>query len=323
MLALGGISGQGRIANVAVTDEALAHDFEAHRSRLIGLSYRLTGRLADAEDAVQEAWLRLASSTARDDVRDLGGWLTTVVSRICLDRMRSASARRERYVGPWLPEPLVTSMDDTNDPLNVIVNHEDIRMAALRLLHELSPDQRLAFVLHDSFEVPFADIAEILGCTPAAARQHASRARRAMSDSAPAPRVPLAEQRQAMEAFLRAVSSRDINAVARILHPEAALFGDSGGKARTARRPVCGQDKVSRFVLGLVTKYGGQIDERLADIRPVLVNGDLGIVVPGSPEATPPTESIAPRVMTFAIRDQLTEEIFDIVNPDKLARVTF
>ncbi|SEG93077.1 RNA polymerase sigma-70 factor, ECF subfamily [Saccharopolyspora kobensis] len=293
---------------MTVTSTELAAEFDQHRNRLIGLGYRLTGRIADAEDAVQDAWLRLAT-VDRDDIRDLGAWLTTVVSRLCLDRMRSAAVQREQYVGPWLPEPLVTSLDD--DPGDIVAGQDDLRMAALRVLHELPPDQRLAFVLHDGFEVPFAEIAEVLGCSVVAARQHASRARRAMADADPPQRVPLPEQQRVVEAFLAALASKDVDAVARTLHPTVVVLGDSGGKARTARRPVVGIDKVARFAVGLMQKYD---DKLLENIRLVLVNGDLGVLLPGSPE-------VAPRVFTIAIRDGRPAEIFDVVNPDKLTRI--
>ncbi|MEB3367881.1 sigma-70 family RNA polymerase sigma factor [Saccharopolyspora mangrovi] len=288
----------------------LAAEFDRHRSRLIGLGYRLTGRLADAEDAVQDAWLRLAG-TDLDEIRDLGGWLTTVVSRLCLDRMRSAAVRRESYVGPWLPEPLVSAVD--SDPGDIVAGQDDLRMAAMRVLHELPPDQRLALVLHDGFEVPFAEIADVLGCSVPTARQHASRARKVMSDAAPPERVPLPEQQRALEDFLTAVAAKDIAALTRLLHPAAAVYGDSGGKARTARRPVVGADKVARFAVGLIEKYGGDL---VGAARPVLVNGDLGMMLPGDAQ-------VAPRVFTLAVRDGRPAEVFDIVNPDKLTRVEF
>ncbi|WP_188986735.1 sigma-70 family RNA polymerase sigma factor [Saccharopolyspora thermophila] len=291
---------------------ALAAEFDQHRSRLIGLGYRLTGRLADAEDAVQDAWFRLVAAD-RDEIRDLGSWLTTVVSRLCLDRMRSAAARREQYVGPWLPEPLVTPLD--SDPGEIVADQDDLRIAALRVLHELPPDQRLAFVLHDGFDVPFAEIAEVLGCSVPTARQHASRARRAMAEAEPPPRVPLPEQQRVLEEFLTAVASRDIGAIARVLHPDVVVYGDGGGRTRTARRPVAGVDKVARFIVGLLRKYD---DTLLAQARPVLVNGDLGLLFPGSP-----ADRLGPRAVAIAVRDGRTAAVFDIANPDKLGHLTW
>ncbi|MFC7342139.1 sigma-70 family RNA polymerase sigma factor [Saccharopolyspora griseoalba] len=288
---------------------ALAAEFDQHRGRLIGLGYRLTGRWADAEDAVQDAWLRLAAAD-RAQIRDLGAWLTTAVGRLCLDRMRSAAVRRESYVGPWLPEPLVTAPEA--DPGELVADQDDLRMAALRVLHELSADQRLAFVLHDGFEVPFNQIAEVLDCSPAAARQHASRARKAMAEADPPERAPLPAQQRALDEFLAAVATKDIAAITRALHPDAVVYGDSDGKARTARHPVAGADKVARFAAGLMDKYGPELLERA---RPVLVNGDPGMWLPGSGQ-------VASRVFSIAVRDGRTAEIYDIVNPDKLTRVT-
>ncbi|KEI45416.1 MAG: sigma-70 family RNA polymerase sigma factor [Saccharopolyspora rectivirgula] len=293
---------------MTLSDADLAAEFDRHRNRLIGIGYRLTGMLADAEDAVQEAWLRLAA-TDRSQIADLGAWLTTVVSRLCLDRMRSAAARREHYVGPWLPEPIVR--DVSEDPGEIVSGQDDLRFAALRVLHELSPEQRVAFVLHDGFSVPFSEIADILDCTVAAARQHASRARRALADADPPPPAALAEQQQVLQELVEAVQARDITAVARVLHPDAVVYGDSDGKARTARRPIAGADKVARFAVGLAQKYG---DELFTNSRPVLVNGELGLLLAGSPQ-------VAPRVLTVAVRDGKAAAIFDVVNPEKLTRV--
>lgn len=292
---------------------ALAADFDAHRSRLIALGYRLTGRVADAEDAVQEAWLRLAGE--REEIRDLGAWLSTVVGRICLDKMRSAAHQRERYVGPWLPEPVVTPVD-ARDPLQTVVERDDLRMAALRVLHELPAEQRFAFVLHDGFQVPFAEIAELLGCPAATARQHASRARKALAGGTP-PRAPLPRQQEVVERFLTAVHTGDVAELTRLLHPEAAFFGDSGGKAHTARRPVRGADKIARFAVGLVTKYGTSL---VAQARPVLVNGDIGVLVPGDP-ADLTGRTSARRVLAFTLDGDRIAEVHDVVNPDKLTRL--
>ncbi|MBA8825478.1 RNA polymerase sigma factor (sigma-70 family) [Saccharopolyspora lacisalsi] len=206
-------------------DDALAAEFDRHRPNLLRAAYRLTARPADAEDAVQEAWRRLMRLAEAHKARigDLGAWLTTVVGHICLDHMRSAAVRRESYVGPWLPEPVVGEVDgQARDPLDVVVDHEDLRFAALPVLHELTPEQRLAFVLHDGFDTPFAEIADVLGCTAATARQHASRGRRAMTTAGPPPRIPMPEQQRVPGEFLAAVSARDVAAVARVLHPRAA-----------------------------------------------------------------------------------------------------
>ncbi|WP_121011125.1 sigma-70 family RNA polymerase sigma factor [Saccharothrix australiensis] len=296
---------------VTAAEQTLAATFTEHRSHLIGVAYRLTGSVADAEDAVQEAWLRLTrlSDRAREDIQELRGWLTTVVGRICLDRLRSAAVRREKYVGQWLPEPLVTSFED--DPLESVVRDDGVRMAALVVLDRLTPEQRVAFVLHDAFGVPFESIAETLGCTVGTARQHASRGRRAASAAPPPPRVALDEQREVLERFLAALASGDVDAVVGLLHPDAVVVGDSGGKARTAINVITGAEKVARFALGLVRRYGG-----LHGGEAVLVNGELGIKVRAR-------DDLAARVSTFVVRDGKVAAFYDFANPDKLKHVRF
>ncbi|MGX7827007.1 sigma-70 family RNA polymerase sigma factor [Actinokineospora sp. 24-640] len=304
------------MGRVTAGDTALAERFTEHRGHLLGVAYRLTGTLADAEDAVQDAWLRLSTVEDSAGIMDLRGWLTTVVGRLCLDRLRSAPARRERYVGPWLPEPVVTAVDGGpgEDPLDAVVRDDGVRMAALVVLDRLTPEQRVAFVLHDAFAVPYTEIAETLACAEATARQHASRGRRAAADADPPPRLALREQREVLERFLGALASGDIGSVVSLLHPDAVFVGDSDGKARTARHRIEGTDKIARFLVGLLAMYGA---ERMMNLRPVLVNGDLGMSVPDLPGPRP----VARRVTTFAIRDGRIAAIFDIVNPDKLARV--
>lgn len=287
-----------------------ADDFALHRTHLIGVAYRLTGSVADAEDAVQEAWPRFS---AAEGIRDVRGWLTTVVSRICLDRLRSAAVRRETYVGSWLPEPLLTTGED-DDPLASVVRADGVRMAALVVLDRLTPEQRVAFVLHDAFSLPFNEIAEVLQVSEAAARQHASRARKAVAGAEPPPRAALAEQQEVLEKFLQAMSSGDIDAVLSLLHPDAVMIGDGGGKARTAVNTVSGADKVARFFLGLLRKYGFEDD--LPQMRPVLVNGDLGMAMPAQGD-------VAARVTTFTVHDGKVLAVYDIANPDKLGHVDF
>jgi RNA polymerase sigma-70 factor (ECF subfamily) len=308
---------------VSVADDVLARRFTEQRAHLLGVAYRLTGTLADAEDAVQEAWLRLAGlrPADRDGIRELRAWLTTVVSRICLDRLRSSAAQRERYVGPWLPEPVVTPLPGQpgEDPLDVVVRDDGLRMAAMVVLDRLPPEQRVSFVLHDAFGLPFAEIAEVLGCEVAAARQYASRGRRAVAEADPPPRESLDEQRAVLERFLAALSAGDVDAVVQLLHPDVTLVGDGGGKTKTALRTIRGAEKVTRFLLGLLRRYGTAPQ---AAGHPALVNGDLGLVLPESPgddEHVP----MSRRVNAFAIRDGRIVAIYDVVNPDKLTRTPF
>jgi RNA polymerase sigma-70 factor (ECF subfamily) len=298
--------------------DELAGEFAALRSHLVAVAYRLTGILSDAEDAVQESWLRLSGldERRRAAIEDHKGWLTTVVSRICLDRLRSAVVRRERYVGEWLPEPIVSPLGSpsSEDPLTVAVRDDGMRMAAMVVLDRLTPEQRVAFVLHDAFSVPFGEIADILGCTTEAARQHGSRGRRAVADADPPPRTALAEQQQVIEKFMTAMLTGDIQAVAEVLHPDVVLVGDGGGKARTAVHTVAGFDKVVRLLQGLQRLYD---PSGLAAARFALVNGDVGMYLPPQ-EASAEYRALDLHVNAFAVRDGKIVAIYDIANPDKL-----
>ena len=306
---------------MTVSDEVLAKEFSTHRAHLIGVAYRLTSTVTDAEDAVQEAWLRLSGldEAKRAQIRDLRGWLTTVVGRICLDRLRSAAERRERYVGPWLPEPIVTPFGTptSDDPLETVVRDEQVRLAALVVLDNLTPEQRVAFVLHDAFSVPFAEIADILGVSEATARQHASRGRRAAAAADVPDRVDLGEQRAMVEKLLTAITSGDLDGVVALLHPEAVLVGDSDGKAKTSRHRMVGPDKITRFLFGLARMYGAQRVSRGALVE---VNGDLGISIPALP-AEGDLRALDKRVTVLVLRDGRIWRIYDMCNPDKLTRV--
>jgi len=303
---------------VTTSDEVLAKEFSTHRGHLIGVAYRLTSTISDAEDAVQESWLRLSGldEGRRAQILDLRGWLTTVVGRICLDRLRSAAVRRERYVGPWLPEPVVTSLDARpgDDPLETVVLNEQVRLAALLVLDKMTQEQRVAFVLHDAFAVPFGEIAEILSVTETTARQHASRGRRAVADAEVPDPADLAEQRAIVEKLLTALASGDVDGVVAALHPDAVLIGDGDGKARTARRHIVGADKVTRFLRGLSDTYGVH---RIPLASLVVVNGDLGVAFPDLP-AEEGYRAVDRRVSAFEVRDGRIWRIYDIVNPDKL-----
>lgn len=295
---------------------AEADSFEEHRSHLLSAAYRLTGSVSDAEDAVQEAWLRLTDADTAS-IRNLRAWLTTVVGRICLDRLKSAAVRRERYVGQWLPEPIVTepTPSRTPDPLDFVVRQEDSRMAAMVVLDTLSPDQRVAFVLHDGFGVPFGEIADILSISVGSARQLASRARRAVADAPPP--VPDAEHVEAVGRLVTALASGDLDAVLAALHPDAVTIGDAGGTTRTAVNVLTGADHSARFFLGLARKYG---PETFLAVTPVLVNGQLGFLSPGSPgDETHP--GYPGRVTAFTVRDGLVCAAYDIANPEKLGGI--
>ena len=296
----------GRVTTVQETDE-----FERLRSHLLSVAYRLTGTFADAEDAVQDAWLRWhALGADRDSIADLRAWLTTVVSRIGLDRLRSAAHRREAYFGEWLPEPVVTAIDGS-DPLAVVVAGEDARFAAMVVLERLNPDQRVAFVLHDGFAVPFDEIADVLQISVASARQLASRARKALAaEPAPAPDPAHAE---VVGRLMAAMASGDVSAVVSLLHPDVTFTGDSNRQAPTAARVIHGSDKVARFILGLAKRYGPKLFEvgQLA-----LVNGELGIYNERAAMDGDWPE-LQPHIQALTVRDGKVSAIWDIANPDK------
>ena len=292
-------------------------DFEAERPRLMRIAYRLTGSVVDAEDAVQEAWLRLDGAKGKEEPSNLQAWLTRVVSRLCLDRLGSAAKRRETYIGQWLPEPVVRPIgpDAEPDPLDVVVQGEDARLGAMVVLDTLTPPQRVAFVLHDVFSVPFDEVGEVLGIGTDAARQHASRARRAMAD-APEP-TPDPEHEEAVQRFLAAMATGDIDAIVATLHPDAMVIGDANGTTNTAINVIRGPEKFARFYLGLLARYG---EKSMASIQPVLVNGQLGFWTRGWESGEPRLSSPA-RVEGFTVRDGLVMATYDIANPEKLTGV--
>jgi RNA polymerase sigma-70 factor (ECF subfamily) len=232
-----------------------------------------------------------------------------VVSRLGLDRLRSASRRRESYVGEWLPEPVVTAAD--SDPLSAVVADEDARFAAMVVLERLSPDQRVAFVLHDGFSVPFAEVAEVLHTSEAAARQLASRARRAVA--ADPPPQPDPRHAEAVGSLMAAMAAGDLDAVVALLHPEVTFTGDSNRRAPTAVRVIRGPEKVARFLLGLARRYGPTL---VTANQLALVNGELGAYTAGAP-GTEGFAELLPRVTAMTVRDGLVYAVWDIANPDK------
>ena len=246
-----------------------AEQFERHRPHLRAVAYRMLGSLSEADDAVQEAWLRLNRSDA-EAVANLGGWLTTVVGRVCLDMLRARRARREDYVGTWMPEPIVTA-DTGADPEQQALLSDAVGLALLVVLETLTPAERLAFVLHDMFGVPFDELAPIVERTPAAARQLASRARRRVRGAAPTPDPDLDRQREVVDAFLAASRAGDFEALLEILDPEV-VFRVDAGSSPLARPPIVGAAAVARQVV--------ERGSRFAPLgRPGIVNGAAGVVV--------------------------------------------
>jgi RNA polymerase sigma factor (sigma-70 family) len=252
-------------------DDLLAAEFERHRARLRAVAYRMLGSVSDAEDAVQESWVRLSRSDP-EAIANLPGWLTAVVARVSLDMLRSRRARQEDYVGSWLPEPLVSDEAGESDPEYEALLADSVGLALLVVLDSLAPAERLAFVLHDMFAVPFGEIAPIVGATPTAARQLASRARRRVRGAAPVQDADLAKQRELVDAFLAASRDGDFEALMTVLDPDVVFRIDTGGGGPRAREPAIGAEAVVRQVLSQ-----GRPFARFA--RPAIVNGNAGLVV--------------------------------------------
>ena len=248
----------------------LADRFEEHRARLRAVAYRILGSLSDADDAVQETWLRLSRAGA-DEVGNLGGWLTTVVARVCLNMLRSRGRRREQSLGLRLPDPVV-SPEGALQPDEEALLAEGVGLALLVVLDTLSPAERIAFVLHDLFAVPFEEIAPLVGRSEAAARQLASRARRRVRGAGPpVPDPDLARQRAVVDAFFRAARGGDLEGLVAVLHPEVVLRADFGARRPAAPRVVRGAEAVARQAQ-LAALPG-------AHLHPALVNGAAGVVV--------------------------------------------
>lgn len=286
--------------------------FEEHRDHLMAVAYRTLGSRADAEDAVQEAWLRWHRAD-RDQIRDPRAWLTTVTARICLDHLRSARVRRESYVGQWLPEPIV----DSADPADHVAQIDEVGYALLVVLERLSPEQRVAFVLHDAFAVPYDEIAAVLSTTPDAARQLASRARRAVSSGGvPRHTADHAEQRRVLDAFLAAVTSGDLDGLLKVLAPDVVSLADGGGVVPAARRPVTGALPVARLLRGLSRIYLRRATR--FDVTPVLVNGDPGMFF----ELELPDGTVWRGTTAFTVDSGRITGLFNQLNPTKLGQAS-
>jgi RNA polymerase sigma factor (sigma-70 family) len=257
-----------------VEDQAWqAEQFERHRARLRAVAYRMLGSVSEADDAVQEAWLRLSRANDRD-IDNIGGWLTTVVGRVCIDMLRARQARREDYVGTWLPEPIV-SIDAEDNPEQQSLLADSVGLALLVVLETLTPAERLAFVLHDMFAVPFEEIAPMVGRTPAATRQLASRARRRVQGSASRPDADLVRQREVVAAFLAAAREGDFDALVGVLDPDVVFRVDSGRRVVDTPALLTGAVAVAR--------QAADQGPRFAKLcHPALVNGAAGIVVQGA-----------------------------------------
>jgi RNA polymerase sigma-70 factor (ECF subfamily) len=276
-----------------------------HRGRLIGLAYRMLGSRSDAEDVVQDAYLRFAGA---QDIRNTEAFLVTVVTRLCLDRLKSAKTQRETYIGPWLPEPVFDAGGLSAEAATELA--DDLSFALMLALERLSPLERAAFLLHDVFDRPFSEVAEMLDRTEPACRQLATRARRTVRDERPALKVAhkAAPDRHAelLSAFCAAASSGDVTALAGLLREDAIAITDGGGRKSAALNPIRGSDKIIRFLLGIGAKNAG-IPIRIV---PMTINGTAGALIYMNGEID--------HTLSMAIDGERIAAIYLVRNPDKL-----
>ena len=280
----------------------------SHHGFLIDIAYRLLGSYGDAEDVVQEAFIRLLR-TDLDPIEDVRAWLVVVVSRICLDQLRSARTRRESYVGAWLPEPLVGAAELAPDPAEAVTLDESVRMALLIVLDKLSPAERVVFVLHEVFDFPFDRIAAIVKKTPVACRQLASRARRRVEQEGVSERfhVDRAEQQRVVDAFIAACEGGSLEALLPLLDPSVIGWADAGGTLAAVRSPNVGPSIVANAVMQF---FGAASGSRLTARQ---VNGEPGIVVVRN--------GVVSAVLVLTLKSGLISRVYAIADPRKLARV--
>jgi RNA polymerase sigma factor (sigma-70 family) len=285
-------------------NEWLADRFEEHRGHLRAVAYRMLGSLTEADDAVQDTWLRLSRAGA-SEVENLGGWLTTIVARVCLNMLRSRTTRREEPLGVHIPDPVI-SPEGELQPEEEALLADSVGLALLVVLDSLSPAERLAFVLHDMFELPFEEIAPMVGRSPAAARQLASRARRRVKGAEiPAPDPDLARQRDVVDAFFLAARGGDFDALVALLDPDVVLRADFGARRPAASMVLHGAAAVARQALM------GALPA--AHLHPALVNGAAGVVVTvgGRPFA----------VLGFTVAEGRIVEVDAIADPERVRRI--
>jgi RNA polymerase sigma factor (sigma-70 family) len=295
--------GDGHVPGGSEREDTLGAEWERHRPAVFGVAYRLLGGVADAEDVTQDVWLRAAGTDLRD-IDDLGAWLVTVAARRSYDILKSARSRRESYVGPWLPEPLLTGPDASGP---VLVD-ECVGSAMLLIMEELSPPERVAIVLHDVFGVEFGRIAEVLDVSVPGARQLASRARRRVARAkGSSPRVPRAERERLLVAFRAAYQAGDLAGLVRLLHPDAVYVTDGGGKAAAARKLIHGGERVAEVMV----RVGRQWRPDRIDL--VEVGGELSLVFR--------REGRVHSVDTLQITDGLISAYRRVINPDKLSHL--
>lgn len=287
--------------------ELLARSFEEHRAHLKAVAYRMLGSLAEAEDAVQEAWLRLGRAEP-GEIDNLGGWLTTVTGRICLDLLRSRTARREQPMDDtFVPDPVIRPLSRV-DPEQEALEADSVGIALLVVMETLDPDERLAFVLHDLFAVPFDDIAPVLERTPAATRQLASRARRRVRDTAPPSDPDTARQREALDAFRAAARTGDFEALLAVLHPDVVLRADAGALVQglAGSKRLQGARRVAESAM-LFSRYN-------ATARMVLVNDAPGLVGVA--------DGRVGSVLTATVHEGRITALYILADPERLRGLT-
>jgi RNA polymerase sigma-70 factor, ECF subfamily len=275
--------------------------FEEQRRRLVGISYRILGSFVEADDVVQDAWLRW-SATDVATVRNPAAFLTTVVTRLSLDRLRTLKARREVYAGPWLPEPVAADAD----PETAAELADSLSMALLVVLETLSPLERAAFVLREVFSEPYAVVAEVIGRDEAAVRQLVHRARQHVDAGAARYRADRATHDEVVSRFLAACQTADLDALLAVLAPDVLLVSDAGGVGKAPPRPIAGEEKVARFLIAVTTKV-----EPGTTVGLEVFNGQLGLVARLNGRAT--------TALAFAVAEQQVQTMHLLANPEKLA----
>ncbi|MCA1832498.1 MAG: RNA polymerase sigma-70 factor [Actinobacteria bacterium] len=278
--------------------------FERHRPRMFGVAYRMLGSVADAEDVVQEAFIRWRDADV-EEIREPAAWLTTVVTRLCIDQLKSARARRERYVGPWLPEPLLGEAGEAPDASVAVELSDSLSMAFLVVLEELTPTERAAFLLREVFGYGYAEIAELLGSSEAGCRQLAHRARERVAERRKRFEADKEKQRELLSRFLFAIGSGEVDALVELLAGDAVLYTDGGGAAKAARRPIFGADRIARFTVGVTKDIPEGAESQVVD-----VNGSPGLLirVDGKPWC----------VIAADAADDRIQSIYIVLNPEKL-----
>jgi RNA polymerase sigma-70 factor (ECF subfamily) len=301
----------GAIPSLSVMDnqssERISEAWSNHRAFLLDVAYRLLGSYGDAEDIVQEAFTRLLHSDV-DPIDDIRAWLVVVVSRLCLDYLRSARVKREAYIGPWFPEPIVEG-DLANDPAVIVTMDESVRMALLIVLERMSPAERVVFVLHDVFEFPFEKIAPMVKRTPAACRQLASRARRHVKEEAGSTRfaVDIKEQQRVVDAFMAACSSGEVARLLPLLDASVIGWADVGGTLPTVRQPNVGREMVASTIMRFFGPISGTSMHRGT------VNGEPGIIAIRA--------GTVAAVFVLTAKQGLVTRIYAVADPRKLVRV--